>query len=112
MFDLAERSNFHSNLTDSVKMVISSHEMFLMRISLLTPFLSNDVKGSISTSFFNTSFINRVSDDLLIVLIDINDDVKGKMIFSHCHKDYNHLINYLLSLMNLILKLSENISIL
>ena len=112
MFDLAERSNLHDNLTDSVKAVINSHRALSMRTSLLTSFLSNDVEGSILTSFFGADFIDRVSDNLLIAVIDIDDGVEDRMALSHDHKDCDHFINYLLNLMNLILKLSEDIDML
>ena len=112
MFNLTERDNLHSNLTDSIKAVISSHRVLSIRISLLTPFLSNGVKSSILMSFFNADFIDRVSNSFLIAVININDDMKDRMTLNHNYKNCNHLINHLLSLMNLILKLGENIDIL
>ena len=112
MFGLAERGNFHGNLTDSIKVVIGPHEVLLMRILLLTLFLSNDVENNVLTSFFNVNFIDRVLNDFLIMLIDINDDIKNRIIFNYYNKNCNHFINHLLSLMNLILKLGENIGML
>ena len=112
MFGLAERGNLHGNLTDSIKAVIGSHKVLSVKTPLLTPFLSNDVESSILMSFFGADLIDRVSDGLSIAVIDIDDDMKDKMTFSHYHKDCDHLINYLLSLMDLISKLSEDIGIL
>ena len=112
MFGLAERGNLYDNLTDSIKAVINSHRVLPMRTPLLTPFLSNSVESSIPTSFFDADLIDRVSNDLSITLIDINDDAESRMIINHYYKNCNHLINHLLSLMNLISKLSENVDIL
>ena len=112
VFGLTERGNLHGNLADSVKAVIGPHRVLPVRTPLLTPFLSNDVEGSVLMSFFDADLIGRVLNDLLIVLIDVDNDVKDKMIFSHCYKDCNHFINHLLNLMDLILKLNEDIDIL
>ena len=112
MFGLIERDNLHGNLTDSIKAVINSHKAFSVRTPLLTPFLNNGVEGSILTNFFNANLIGRISNDLSITVIDINDDAEGRMTFNYNHKNCDHLINYLLNLMDLILKLSENIDIL
>ena len=112
MFNFAERDNLYGNLINSIKVVVDSHEVFLIRALLLIPFLSNDVKDSISTSFFSADFIDRVLNDLPIVLIDVDNNAEDRMTFNHCYKNCNHLINHLLSLMNLILKLSENIGML
>ena len=78
----------------------------------MTLFLSNDVEGSVLTSFFGADLVGRVSDNLLITVIDINDDVKDRMTLSHNHKNCDHLINHLLSLMDLISKLGEDIDML
>ena len=83
-----------------------------MRTSLLTLFLSNGVEGSILISFFDADFVDRVLNGLSIAVIDVDDGVKDRMILSYGHKDCNHLINHLLSLMNLISKLGEDIGIL
>ena len=112
MFGLTERGNLHSNLTDSVKVIISSHKVLPVRTPLLISFLSNGVESSILTSFFNADFIDRVLNDFLIAVIDVDDDAESRMIFNHCYKNYDYFINHLLSLMDLILKLSENIGIL
>ena len=112
MFGFVERGNLHGNLMDSVKVVIGPHRVFPMRTSLLTPFLSNGVEGSVLTSFFGVDLSDRVLNGFSIAVIDINDDVKNRMAFNHDHKDYDHLINHLLSLMNLISKLSENVDML
>ena len=112
VFGLAERGNLHDNLTDSIKAVINSHRALSVRTSLLIPFLSNGVEGSISTSFFDADFIGRISDGLSIAVIDIDDDAEDRMILNYDYKDCDYLINYLLSLMDLILKLSENINML
>ena len=112
MFGLAERGNLHGNLTDSVKAVIGPHRVLPVRTPLLTPFLSNGVEGSIPTSFFGANLIDRVSDGLSIVVIDVDDGAKGRMTLSHDYKNCDHLINHLLSLMNLISKLSEDIGML
>ena len=112
MFGLAERGNFHGNLTDSVKAVVGPHRVLPVWTPLLTPFLSNGVEGSVPTSFFDADLIGRVLDGLPIALIGINNGAEGRMAVSHCHKDCNHLINYLLSLMDLISKLGEDIGML
>ena len=112
MFGLAERNNFHGNLTDSVKAVINSHKALSVRILLLTLFLSNGVESSVLISFFGVNLVGRVLNDLSIIMIDVDNDVKGRMILSYNHKNCNHFINYLLSLMNLISKLGENINML
>ena len=112
MFGLAEKSNFHDNLTDSIKAVINSHRVLPVRTSLLTSFLSNDVEGSVLTSFFGADLIDRVLNGLSIMLIGVDDDAEGRITFSYYHKNYDHFINHLLSLMNLILKLSEDIDML
>ena len=112
MFGLAERSNLHDNLMNSVKVVINPHRMLPMRTPLLTSFLSNGVESSVLMSFFNADFNDRVLNSLSIMIIDIDNDVKGRMAFNYNYKNCNHLINYLLSLMDLILKLGENVDIL
>ena len=112
MFDFAEKSNLHGNLTDSIKMVINSHKVLSVKTLLLTSFLNNDVESSFLINFFNVNFVNRVLNDLLIILIGINDDAENRMVFNHYYKNCDYFINHLLSLMNLILKLSENINIL
>ena len=112
MFSPAERGNFHGNLTDSIKVVISSHKVLPVRTPLLTPFLSNGIEGSILMSFFDADFIGRISNGFPIVLIGVDDDAESRMALSHCHKNCDYFINYLLSLMDLILKLSEDIGIL
>ena len=112
MFGLAERDNFHDNLMDSIKAVISSHKVFSVRAPLLTPFLSNGVESSILTSFFNADLINRISDGFPIALINVNDNAENRIIFSYYYKNCNHFINHLLSLMDLILKVNENIDML
>ena len=112
MFGLAERGNLYSNLIDSIKTVISLHRMLIIKTSLLIPFLSNGVEGSILMSFFSVNFIDKVSDDLSIILINVDNDVEDRMILSYYHKNCDHFINHLLNLMNLILKLNENINIL
>ena len=112
MFGLAERDNLHGNLTDSVKVVIGPYEVLPIRIPLLTSFLSNGVEGSILISFFNVDLIGKVLNGLSIAVIDVDDDAESRMALSHCHKDCDYLINHLLSLMDLISKLSENVDIL
>ena len=112
MFGLAERGNLHGNLVDSVKVVVGPHRVLPVWTPLLTPFLSNGVEGSVLMSFFGADLVGRVSNGLPITLIDINDDAEGRMAVSHCHKGCDHLINHLLSLMDLISKLGEDIGML
>ena len=112
MFGPAERGNLHGNLADSIKVIIDSHRVLPVRAPLLTPFLSNGVEGSVLMSFFGVDLVGRVSDGLPIVLIGIDDGVEGRMAVGHCHKGCDHPINYLLSLMDLILKLGEDIGML
>ena len=83
-----------------------------MRTPLLTPFLSNGVEGSIPMSFFGVDLVGRVPDGLPITLIGIDNGAEGRMALSHCHKNCDHLINHLLSLMDLISKLGEDIGML
>ena len=112
MFGLAERGNLHGNLVDSVKVVVGPHRVLPVWTPLLTPFLSNGVEGSVLMSFFGADLIDRVSNGLPIALIDINDNAEGRITINHYHKDCDHFINHLLSLMDLISKLSEDIGIL
>ena len=112
MFGFAERGNLHDNLTDSIKVVIGLHRALSVRTLLLTSFLSNSVESSILISFFGVDFVDRVSNGLSIILIDIDNNIEDRMTFNHYYKDYDYFINYLLSLMDLILKLGENINIL
>ena len=97
---------------NSVKVIVNSHKVLSVKTLLLILFLSNDVKSSVLMNFFNVNFIDRISNSLSIVLINVDDNMKDRITFSYYHKNCDHFINHLLNLINLILKLSENIDIL